>query len=421
MPERQSVGVVLCGDLNMVRCFSAAALAQAKLGAPCPSPVVVSTRPKDPVFSSRHVGERAVVADPAQAPEQTARDLEALGARLGGRPALFFGTDAMLLCVSRNRERLSRHFRFLLPPEERVEEVVDKTRFAKLAERLDLPVPQTLTSREVTDAESVLARLPLPVALKPGNHTGFRRSAAVREEGGLPRKALFAWTPAELETRLAQMRRSGGDFVVQSYVPGGDDAITSFHAWISASGEVRAHYVGKKIRTYPAGSGESTFIELGGAPDVVSQGHAIVRALGLVGVVKLDFKRHARTNELFLLECNPRFNLWNRLGAASGVNLPLIAYADLAGLSEPPPRPLRQGIRWAAFEADLRAFLHDYGPMGVLSLRAWLASYRGPVVYDVFAWDDPLPLAVSLLQRVGQRAARLARQGLGASAEERAP
>ena len=316
----------------------------------------------------------------------------------------------MLLCVSRHRERLSRHFRFLLPPESRVEELVDKTRFADVAQRLGLPVPKTISSREAGTAAEVLSRLALPCVCKPANHTGFRRSAAVREEGGLPRKALFAHTEEELEKRLGQMRRSTNDFVVQSYVPGGDDAITSFHAWVSASGEVSAHYVGRKIRTYPSGSGESTFIELGGAPDVTAAGIEIVRALGIVGVVKLDFKRHARTNELSLLEVNPRFNLWNRLGAASGVNLPLVAYAELAGMPAPRTGPLTQGIRWASFEADLRTYLHEYGPTGALSFRSWLASYRGPMIYDVFAWDDPVPLVVSLLKRVGEKATRLARR-----------
>ena len=45
MAEARAVGVVLCGDLNMVRCFSDAALAQAGLSARRVAPVVVSTRP----------------------------------------------------------------------------------------------------------------------------------------------------------------------------------------------------------------------------------------------------------------------------------------------------------------------------------------------------------------------------------------
>ena len=52
----------------------------------------------------------------------------------------------------------------------------------------------------------------------------------------------------------------------------------------------------------------------------------MLERLAFVGVVKLDYKRDPRTGRFYLLEVNPRFNLWNHLGAAAGVNLPLLAY-----------------------------------------------------------------------------------------------
>ncbi len=390
----------------MVRCFSGDAPRRAGLAEGRIPFVVASTRADDPTFGSRHVERTAVISDPATNPDRTAEDLVVVARRTGGRPALFYGTDAMLLCVSRNREKLAMHYRFLMPPAERVEELVDKGRFAGLARRLGLPVPVTVTSEEVTTREDVLARMPLPCALKPVTHTFFRRSAAVREEGGLPHKALFARTPEELDKRLLQMRSSGCAFVVQQYVPGGDDHIMSFHAWTNAKGEPVAHYVGKKHRTYPSGSGESTFVEIVMDLEVTRVGQEVTRALGIVGVVKLDFKRHAETGELFLLEANPRFNLWNRLGAASGVNLPLVAYAELGGRALPSTGSVRPGLRWASVERDLRAFFGDYRPSGAISVRDFMASYRGPKVFDVFAWDDPWPLVLTVAKRVGQRAAR---------------
>jgi predicted ATP-grasp superfamily ATP-dependent carboligase len=369
--------------------------------------VTVSTDPEDLTFASRHVEERAVIADPASQPERTVEDLVELGRKIGGRPVLYYGTDSMLLCVSRNREALAPHFRFMLPPAERVEEIVDKTRFVSLAARLGLPVPATLASREIRSADDALERVSLPAVLKPRNHIGWFRSEAIQEEGGRRMKALLAENPAEFRHRYEQMRRFSDDFVVQAYVPGGDDAIMSFHAYLDARGEPLAHYAGKKIRTYPAGSGESTYLELVEDEDVTRVGLEVVRALELIGVVKLDFKRDPRTGNLYLLEVNPRFNLWNHLGAVSGVNLPLVAYADLTGL--PPPRvgPLKTGVRWLAFESDLRAFLNDYGPAGELSLPGWLRSYAGPKIYDIFAWDDPWPATLGILRRIGTKTRRI--------------
>jgi len=402
------VKAVLCGDLNMIRCFSSVAIKRAGLAIETIPTIVASARGEDIAFSSRYVSAGVVIADPAEAPEQTARDLLDLGRAIGDRPVLFYGTDAMLLCVSRHREALSKVYRFLMPPADRIEAIVDKTQFADLGRRLGLPIPTTLVSSEIDSAASILSRIPLPCALKPSCHIGFRGTPAVQEEGGMPRKALFARTPEELAARLDRMRRSTGTFLVQSYVAGGDENLLSFHAWVNEAGETFAHYVGRKIRTYPSGSGESTYIELSHDDEVTRIGLSVVRALGIRGVVKLDFKRDANTGELYLLEANPRFNLWNHLGAKSGVNLPLIAYAELSGLPMDRPGPVVPGQRWLSFESDLRAFLGDYGPRGVLGFREWLASYRGPKIYDVFAWDDPLPFAVSMWRRLEARASRLA-------------
>jgi predicted ATP-grasp superfamily ATP-dependent carboligase len=94
-----------------------------------------------------------------------------------------------------------------------------------------------------------------------------------------------------------------------------------------------------------------------------------------------------------LLEINARFTLWNHLGAANGVNLPLCAYRDLTGQPLTPPRDFRTDVRWLSFGNDLRAYLRDYRRGGELRLRDWVGSLRGPMVYDIFAWDDPLPFA----------------------------
>ena len=88
------------------------------------------------------------------------------------------------------------------------------------------------------------------------------------------------------------------------------------------------------------------------------------------------------------------------LGAAAGVNLPLLAYRDLLGIPTAPAPPARIGLRWISFADDLRAFLRARDP----SLPAWIASLRGPKVHDVFAWDDAWPLVASAARHLRARA-----------------
>src|SRR5205809_5774388 len=144
-PTRVSpVAAVLLTDLNLLRCF-------AGLGVPT---VVGSSDASDVTFSSRYCRHKEVIA-PVSDPERALHDLLAVGRKFPHRPVLFYGDDATLLLVSRNREHLARYYRFLLPEPDLVEDLVDKTRFARLASRLALPVPRTVVSRALKTPEDV--------------------------------------------------------------------------------------------------------------------------------------------------------------------------------------------------------------------------------------------------------------------------
>jgi len=297
----------------------------------------------------------------------------------------------MLLLVSRRRDALAEHYRFLLPDRQRVEDLTNKVRFARLAAELGLPAPATLVGSEISSAGEVEEALSLPCIVKPNTHLGWFTSDIVRSEGGQPRKALRASTRGELDRYLAAMRACGDDFLVQEYIPGDDACIYSFHAYADAAGRVLAWFVGRKIRTYPKVSGVSTCLELVEEPELARLGLEVLRRLRFVGVVKLDFKLDPIRRQFVLLEVNPRFCLWNRLGAACGINLATIAHRDLAGQPVPRPRGYRTGIRWLSFGDDLRAFLREYRRDGDLTAAQYAASLCGPLVCDVFSWHDPMP------------------------------
>jgi predicted ATP-grasp superfamily ATP-dependent carboligase len=169
---------------------------------------------------------------------------------------------------------------------------------------------------------------------------------------------------------------------------------------------VLGHFVGKKIRTFPREAGVSTYLELVIEPRVTTLGLEVVRSLHLVGPIKVDLKRDPRTGRFYVLELNARYNLWHYLGSACGVNLPLLAHADLTGDPCARPSEQRTGVKWLSLGGDLRSFLRSYRPSGELDFVSWLRSLRGPKVHDVFAWNDPVPSlvgAVNYLRAFGSR------------------
>jgi predicted ATP-grasp superfamily ATP-dependent carboligase len=375
---------VLLGDLNLLRCFA---------GSKIPT-IVASSDAREPALYSRHAGQRRLIA-PFEQTERVLSDLEAIARPYTERPTLFYGSDRQLLTLSRHRARLDSLYRMPLPAADLVENLVDKSRFSALARKLELPTPPTLASHEFETAQDIVAKIAPPWLIKPNVHEAWTEFRAAERLG--PKKGVRVRSAAELRGLLHKLGRHGRDFVVQGYVPGGEEQVYSFHAYVGAGGDLLGHFVGRKIRTYPREAGASTYLELVDHPALVKLGSEVVGKLGVVGPVKVDFKRDPRTGRFYLLELNARYNLWHYLGGVCGVNLPLIAHAELTGEECPVPHLHSTDVRWLSFADDLRSLLRGQRPSGELGLGTWLRSLRGRKVYDVFSWSDPVPFLVALL------------------------
>src|SRR3712207_372716 len=127
-------------------------------------------------------------------------------------------------------------------------------------------------------------------------------------------KALRLDSPEELRALWPRLAAVGLEVLAQELVPGPETRIESYHVYVDGQGEIVGEFTGQKIRTYPLEYGVSTAVTTADLPDVASLGRELTRRLNLRGVAKFDFKR-GPNGRLYLLEINPRFNLWHHAGA----------------------------------------------------------------------------------------------------------
>jgi predicted ATP-grasp superfamily ATP-dependent carboligase len=275
--------------------------------------------------------------------------------------------------------------------------LLDKQRFQALAESSELPVPRRLEWKALHAEQG-------PVLVKPKARTDWENSIVKRELFGSAKACVFA-SGREAYGHLL-LGRFAHELCFQEYVPGGDDAIWSYHGFATPEGELLASFVGRKIRTFPALTGHSSYLRLARDAELTRLARDIVARLGLVGVFKIDFKRSAANGRFYLLEINTRFNLWHYLGAKSGVNLPQVAYDYLVHGKRPAERQASLRYRWLSLETDWHAY-REGASRRELTLVRWLASlFYVPKVYDFFAWRDPMPF----LRYLGERLKRLPRR-----------
>ena len=315
--------------------------------------------------------------DDGRRPEALVERLLAFAQSRPEPPVLYYDADSSLLVVSRFRNELAGAFRFVIPDADLVEDVVDKARFAALAAGRGLPVPRTMLA---SDLDAGAHELRYPVIVKPltRDHETWKSVAAA--------KVVQADDAGTLASLMRRVSAGGIDALVQEAIPGPESLIETYHAYVDEAGTVVGEFTGKKIRTYPALYGYSTALVTTDAPDVAELGREILRRVALRGVAKLDFKRHPEDGRLFLLEINPRFNLWHHLGAEAGVNLPELVYRDLVGAPRLAVGTARAGVRWCSVWRDVVAARAEGIP-----LRRWIPWAISCEAKRAIAWDDPLP------------------------------
>jgi predicted ATP-grasp superfamily ATP-dependent carboligase len=387
-PERPPA--LLLGGLNLVRALGLGGI-----------PVIVaSPQPDWPALSSRYAQGRLILPPGTALAEALLAAGERLSGALGRKIPLFYGDDDYLNVILEHREALARYFAFVVNEPAVARALIEKDQFEAFAQRRGLPVPRTLAWEDLETWYS-------PVIAKPRVKIGYDDSAIFqRLFGGAGKARIFASGPELTAMPLAWQLREG--LVIQEYVPGDDRHLWSFHGYADEKGELLAAFIGRKIRTWPASTGVSSFLELVHNDAFLSVGREVAARVPLRGVFKMDFKRDDVSGAWRLLEVNARYNLWHHLGAANGINLPRIAYDYLVHGKRPQAAPrYRTTHRWLSLRPDYRAY-RELAARGELTLAAWLRSIlEAPRVCDVFSWSDPAPFAREFLGRWRARIPRL--------------
>lgn len=373
--------VVLLGGLNLIRTLGMAGIQ-----------VVVASKDRDePAFASRYC-KGCCILPPFDQGEMAVNALVRLGDRLaatfGRRVPLMYGSDEALGFIYSNRERLQRYFLFLASDPEVGEALISKDRFQALGQALGLPLPRSLEWHGRGDGS--VAGTQGPVLVKPKIKIDWHHSALCRSLFGGGKARVFATGAEAASHPIVILYRE--QLVFQEYIPGDESSLWSYHGFADEAGEVIAAFVGRKLRTYPAHTGESSFIETARNDELMAIARDLARRCPLKGAFKMDFKRDERTGAWHLLEINARYNLWHYVGARNGMNLMSVAYDYLVHGVRPEPRGFDTKYRWLSLGLDYQAF-RELSARGELSLASWLASILGSRnIHSVFAWSDLGPL-----------------------------
>lgn len=318
--------------------------------------------------------------------------LAAIGRAQKRKSTLLITKEEPVRWVSDAREELAEYYEIGLPEKPVVDLLLDKAAFERLCVEEGWPVPRTWRIGSRADLQSALSEVLFPCILKPQVKSAYFGDRS-------PRKAFKLSDPDELVRTYGMTAQWTDRFILQEWIHGGEDRIAFCLTYVDGNGDAQAVFAGRKLRQWPPECGNTALCEPAPEPwrePISALTERIWRRVGFRGLGSMEYKIRVDSGQPVIIEPTVgRTNYQNEVAVLNGVNIPLIAHCDLAGLRRPEtpgsvrPCKLVDGVR------EFRGARYQVRS-GTLTYQRWLQERRGPRRYMTFRVDDPGPVLASL-------------------------
>ncbi len=270
-----------------------------------------------------------------------------------------------------------------------VHALADKKEMYFLAKKFGIPTPEACFPTSLDEVQIFAEKVTFPVVMKE-----MYRSRSPR----FGKRMFIAKTKAQL-LNLYNLHEDFSDpsFMLQEYIPGGDDSIWMFNGYFNEKSECLFAMTGKKIRQSPIHKGVTSLGICLHNSEVDRLTKHFMKSIGYKGILDIGYRYDARDGKYKVLDVNPRVGSTFRLFVASnGLDVARAAYLDLTG--QPVPKSeIIEGRKWFVEDRDLISSI-NYHFEKTLTFRKWLTSFRGVGEGAWFAWDDLLPFFIQSIR-----------------------
>ena len=198
-------------------------------------------------------------------------------------------------------------------PETSVENIVDKYRFAAMAERVGVCSPATFLLSEAAEK------------MQDGHYyvAKGRQGNKFRSLANLKGKIIDNLDDLQPIRDYVKGRLDESEVIIQEIIEPGDDARVRSFAGFAIEGEPYAEFQYEKVRQSPDQFGTGTYCKSIWDEELAVLGRRIIKELSYTGVYEIEFLRNTDgVNEV--IEMNPR--TWKSVGLAVASNRNLAYY-----------------------------------------------------------------------------------------------
>jgi D-aspartate ligase len=342
----------------------------------------VDPNPRSPGLFSRYCQKKFLYDVDAAPPRASVQYLLDVAKEIGKCSLLIHTTDSGAGWLADHADALSEGYIFPKLSKQLVLALANKKEMYFLAKKYSVPTPEACFPLSLGDIEEYVKDAVFPVVLKELYRGGSPRTG---------KRMFVAKTKAELFQFYNQCEDpSNPNFMLQEYIPGGDDSIWMFNGYFNEKSDCLFGMTGRKIRQSPVHTGVTSLGVCLKNPVVDEMTRGFMKSIGYKGILDIGYRYDMRDGKYKVLDINPRIGSTFRLFVGdNGLDVARAEYLDLTGQSVPSSE-IVEGRKWFVEDRDLvSSFRYHYEKS--LTFRQWLTSFRGVQESAWFAWDDLSP------------------------------
>ncbi|MBU3658817.1 MAG: hypothetical protein FGM14_03030 [Flavobacteriales bacterium] len=269
--------------------------------------------------------------------------------------------DHAVYSISKNKEKLSTCFKIITEDLNTVLKIYDKVELLKIAAEIGVDYPLYETYNSISECDQT--KLNFPLITKGNNGLSFYKKTKT--------KVLISNTKEELSDNLKKIESKIPikETFTQEILPYSEENKTISFTCFSVKGEIKAHWVGVKLREHPLRFGTATLAESIEKPELYIPSKKLMQILQYTGICEIEYLLDVRDNKYKLIEINARSWLWVGLAKACGVNYAKLAYDYVNGVEIKESKSYQVGTVW--FNPITNIF---FGIKGLLLGRVKLKS-----------------------------------------------
>lgn len=305
------------------------------------------------------------------------------------KPLLIAASEIYLRFIVDNREVLENHFLFILPSNNTLNGILDKSEQLKMAEEIGIKVPRYKVIKQDEDVSCLYDFDEFPVIIKGADQHVWKQAALPKSYIADSRDSLFKIGEELLNKNVS--------YIVQNLIAGSIE--NNFEQNILAyNNEIILSSTIKKVRQYYEPYGAASAIQLCENKKTKTLAEKFILMNSIDGFSNTEFKLNPIDNEYYFIECNAR--IWLQLKLTEHIGLSYISsYAELFGdkITKKQKRTNFAPYLWVDFPADLINILKNLPSRPAENIKS-IMDYRHARSFGLFDIKDIKPFFSSIFK-----------------------